>query len=223
MTDYYGLFVQICHLASLLHSHLGLTRACMDTKTPSVELSLEFKDDIELIQYLNSRNSEINTALIILGQGLGGSSYLYAAEHFSHLIVALILVGISVYNFTTVVGPDDDTSSVRNPPVVACLRSLPLHFLDWWHRQTHMSQTQDFFLAIEAKWNTVCPGQQPSLPLGLWPRWTVIKQGCAESAPHISMPPCAHYYLFMPLSSGFFSQQRSEPYVCFCTYTSRHM
>lgn len=98
MTDYYGLFVQICHLASLLHSHLGLTRACMDTNTPSVESSLEFKVDIELIQYLNSRNSEINAAVIILGQGLGGSSYLYAAEHFSHFIVALILVGISVYN-----------------------------------------------------------------------------------------------------------------------------
>lgn len=48
-----------------------------------------------------------------------------------------------------------------------------------------MSQTE-IFLAIEAKWNAVCPGQQPSLPLGLWPRWTVIKQGCAESAPHIS-------------------------------------
>lgn len=130
MTDYYGLFVQICHLASLLQSHLGLTRACMDTKPPSVESSLEFQDDIELIQYLNSRNSEIIAAVIILGQGLGGSSYLNTAEHFSHFIVALILVGISVYNFTAVVGPGDDTSSVRNPPVVACLCSLPLHFLD---------------------------------------------------------------------------------------------
>lgn len=48
-----------------------------------------------------------------------------------------------------------------------------------------MSQTK-IFLAIEAKRNAVCPGQQPSLPLGLWPRWAVIKQGCAESAPHIS-------------------------------------
>lgn len=107
----------------------------------------------------------------------------------------------------------------ENSLVVVCLCSLPLHFVDWWHQQTHMSQTQDF-LAIEAKWNIVCPGPQPSLPLGLWPRWTVIKQGCAESALHISMPPHSIYFFIYAALWQVFPQRRSQPYACFRIHIS---
>lgn len=108
----------------------------------------------------------------------------------------------------------------ENSLVVVCLCSLPLHFVDWWHQQTQWVRPK-ILLAIEAKWNIVCPGPQPSPPLGLWPRWTVIKQGCAESALHISMPPHSinFFFIYAALWQVFF-QWRSQPYVCFCIYIS---
>lgn len=151
-------------------------------------------------------------------QRCSNTGHLVPAVHFHHIISTLLFVAISAHNFTIVVGSLGPYFIRENSPVVACLCSLSLHFVDWWHQQTHMSQTWDF-LAIEAKWNIVCPGPQPSLPLGLWPRWTVIKQGCAESALHSSMPSHSHFlFLFMLLSCHFSSQWRAQPYVCFCIY-----
>lgn len=97
-------------------------------------------------------------------------------------------------------------------------RRLSLQFVDWRHQQAHMNQTQDF-LAVEAKWNVVCLGSWPSLPLGLWPRWTVIKQRCAESALHISSASAFTLFLFMLLSGGvFFSLEIST--ICLFLYIS---
>lgn len=90
--------------------------------------------------------------------------------------------------------------SVRTALSVDCVCSLSLHFVDPRHQQARVSQTQDF-LALEAKWSVVCLGPQPRLPLVLWPRWTVIKQGCAESALHISSASAFMLFLFMLLSS----------------------
>jgi len=88
----------------------------------------------------------------------------------------------------------------ENSLAVACLCSL------WTNdnNKSDTSQTQDF-LAVEAKWNAVCLGPRPSPPLGLWPRWTVIKQGRAESTLHLSSAFAFTLFLFMwPSSWGFF-------------------
>lgn len=138
------------------------------------------------------------------------SLHIYQAISFQHYIIfilTLISFGMSDFNLTVVVSSWTcvDTALVRIPlssPVFAvCLCVL------WKRRhqqqQAHMTQTQDF-QAVEAKWNVVCLGPQPSLPLGLWPRWTVIKQGCAESALHISSASAFTLFLFMLLYSRFF-------------------
>lgn len=155
------------------------------------------------------------------------SLHIYQAISFQHYIIfilTLISFGMWDFNLTVVVSSWTcvDTALVRIPlssPVFAvCLCVL------WKRRhqqqQAHMTQTQDF-QAVEAKWNVVCLGPQPSLPLGLWPRWTVIKQGCAESALHISSASAFTLFLFMLLYSRFFfflPQWRSQPYVCFCIH-----
>lgn len=101
-----------------------------------------------------------------------------------------------------------------NSLVLACLCSLSLHSAGRRHHRARVSQTQDF-LAVEAKWNVVCLGLQPSLPLGLWPRWTVIKQGYAESALHISTCLGIRIIFVYVALQRVFSQWRSQPYVCF--------
>lgn len=80
---------------------------------------------------------------------------------------------------------------------------------------TRVSQTRDF-LQFEAKWNVVYLGPRPIPPLGLWPRWMVIKWSGAESALNIT----SVWVTFTLFCLCVFFHPHSLPYVSSCSYPS---
>lgn len=102
----------------------------------------------------------------------------------------------------------------ENALVIYYVCSLSLRFSrSMTTTSLHESGTR--FLGVRAKWNIVCLGPPPSLPLGLRSRWTVIKQGCAESALRVFCALAFTLFLFMLIRRGLvFLHRRLKPYVC---------
>lgn len=145
---------------------------------------------------------------------------LSAALHFSTLFVIIVSehwssLACSFKSMTTAVSSCTSCWCVfnENSLVVYYVCSLSLRFSrSMTTTSLHESGTR--FLGVRAKWNIVCLGPPPSLPLGLWSRWTVIKQGCAESALCVFCALAFTLFLFVLIPRGFvFLHRRLKPYV----------
>lgn len=139
---------QICHIANVLQhiSWKPCTHPDMHahTQTLPVTSQLDVKYDIEQI----IQSSELILCLShvqIIVEAIISQCCQCKELHIFFIISAhcsLLPFQFIIPPLWSALGPD----IIReNSPVVACLCSLPLHFVDWWHQQTHMSQTQDFF------------------------------------------------------------------------------